>query len=146
MHNWYNWRVVIEAKPHSKFCNRLIEWKTLVAKIRRFSTCVLKISFRSIHIFNHLIIFWNFKIVSFDKIIELVNIILFDSKWINSNFESSNCTAFTLIHENAILTISVNVLQLFSMLFDETLIWILSIKLKELIWIFIQIFENKNRI
>ena len=146
MHDWYNWRVAIEAKPHSKFCIRLIEWKTLVAEVKRFSTCVLKISFRSIHTLNHLIIFWGFKTVPFDKIIELVDIVFFDSKWINSDFESSNCTAFALTHENAILTISVSVLQLFSMLFDETLIWISSIKLKELVRAFIRIFENKNRI
>ena len=146
MHVWYNWRVAIRAKPHSKFCNRLIEWKTLVAEARRFSTCVLKISFRSIHTPSHLIIFWGFKIVPFDNVIELVDIILFDSKWINSDFESSNWIAFALVYENAILTILISVLQLLSMFFDETLICISSIKLKELVRIFIRIFENKNRI
>ena len=146
MHVWYNWRVIIEVKFHSKFCNRLIEWKILIAEIKRFSTCVLKISFRSIYTLNHLIIFWNFKIVPFDNVIELVDIILFDSKWINSDFESSNWTAFALAHENAILTILISVLQLLSMFFDETLICISSIKLKELVRIFIRIFENKNRI
>ena len=137
MHVWYSWRVIIKTKFHSKFCNWLIEWKILIAKIRRFSTCVLNVSFRSIHIFSHLIIFWNFKIVSFDKIIELIDMIFFDSKWINSNFELSNCIAFALIHENVILIISVSVLQLFSMFFDDTLICISSIKLKKLIRIFI---------
>ena len=100
---WYNWRVIIKAKFHSKFCNRLIEWKILIANVRRFSICVLNVNFRSIHIFSHLIIFWDFKIVSFDKIIELIDMIFFNSKWINSNFESSNCIAFASIHENVIL-------------------------------------------
>ena len=146
MHVWYNWRVIMKIKFHSKFYNWLIKWEILIAKIRRFSTCILNVSFRSIHTFSHLIIFWNFKIVPFDRIIELVNMIFFDSKWINSNFESSNCIAFASVHENAILIISISVLQLFSMFFDETLICISSIKLKELIRAFIRIFENKNRI
>ena len=119
MHVWYSWRVIIKTKFHSKFCNRLIEWKILIANVRRFSICVLNVSFRSIHIFNHLIIFWNFKIVSFDKIIELVNMIFFDSKWINLNFESSNCIAFASVYENAILIILISILQLFSMFFDK---------------------------
>ena len=138
--------MIIKAKFRSKFYNRLIEWKILVAEIRRFSTCVLKISFRSIHTFNHLIMFWNFKIVSFDNVIELIDMIFFYSKWINFDFESSNWIAFASVHENAILIISVSVLQLFSMLFDKTLIWISSIKLEELVRAFIRIFENKNRI
>ena len=138
--------MVIEAKSYSKFCNWLIEWKILIAEIRRFSTCVLKISFRSIHTFSHLIMVWNFKIVSFDNVIVLVDMILFDSKWINSNFELSNWIAFASVHENAILIILISILQLFSMFFDETLICISSIKLKELVRIFIWIFENKNQI
>ena len=134
--------MIIKIKFHSTFCNWLIEWKILIAKIRRFLTCVSKINFRSIHTFSHLIIFWNFKIVLFENVIELIAIILFNSKWINSNFELSNWIAFALIHENAILIDSVSILQLFSMFFDETLICILSIKLKKLIRVFIRIFEN----
>ena len=113
--------MILRTKPHSKFCNRLIEWKILIAKVRRFLTCVLNVSFRLIHIFNHLIIFWNFKTVSFNKVIELIDMIFYDSKWINSDFESSNCIAFALIHKNAIWIISISVLQFFSTFFDETL-------------------------
>ena len=137
--------MIIKTKSHSKFCNRLIEWKILIAKIRRFLICVLNVNFWSIHIFNHLIIFWNLKIVLFDKIIELIDMIFFDSKSINSDFESSNYIAFASIYENAILIVLISVLQFFSIFFNETLICISSIKLKELIWIFIRIFKNKNR-
>ena len=146
IHVWYNWRVVIGDKSHSEFWSRLIEWKILIVDATRFSTCVLNVSFRSIHIFSHLNIFWGFNIVSFDHVIALVYMNFFDSKWINLDFESSNLTAFWSTHKNAMLTISISVLQLILIHFDIMLIWILSIKLNELIFAFIRILRNKKRI
>ena len=56
--------------------------------------------FDSCEIFNHLISIIDFNIVLFDNLIVLFDELFDDSKWINSNFSSSNFTAFWLAHEN----------------------------------------------
>ena len=80
----------------------------------------------------------------FDNFTVSVDKVFDDLKWINSDFSSSNFTAFRSTHENTFWTISISNLQFSFALFDWTSIATSSIMLYILMFIFI--FQNKNRI
>ena len=92
---------------------------------------------------------FDFKIVLFNNLTVFVDEVFDNSKWINSDFSSSNFTAFRSAHENTYETISISNLQFFFTLFDLTSIATSLIKLDILMFAHLCLFfisENKNRI
>ena len=85
----------------------------------------------------------------FDNLTVLVDEIFDDSKYINSDFSSSNFTALRSAYKNTFWTISINNLQFFFAFFDSISIATSSINFNILIfaslcWFFIS--KNKNQI
>ncbi len=95
------------------------ECSVLVTTTIFVCTCILKLSFQFSQTFNHHMQIFDFTTVSLSSIIVWLNVTLWLSKWINSNFELSNCTAFSFAHVNAIFVIFFSFFTFLSMLFPS---------------------------
>jgi len=104
-HARYNCLSDFVFNSHSLFISLKSECNVLMTAIIFVCTCILKLSFRFSQTSSHCMQIFDFTTVSLSSIIVWLNVTLWLSKWINSNFELSNCTAFSFAHVNAIFVI-----------------------------------------
>jgi len=93
MHVRYNCFSDLTFNSHSLFINLNNECSILVTVAIFVCTWTLKLSFRFSQTFNHRMHVFDFMTVLLNRIIIWLNVILWLSKCINSDFKSLNCTA-----------------------------------------------------
>ncbi len=94
--------LVVDLSSHSLFINLNNECSVLVTVAIFVCTWTLKLSFRFSQTFSHHTHVFDFMIMSLSRIIIWLSVVLWLSKCINSDFESSNCTALFLAHVKVI--------------------------------------------
>ncbi len=118
-HAKYNCLSDFAFNSHSLFISLKSECSILVTAMIFICICILKLSFQFSQTFNHCMQIFNFTTVSSSNIIVWLSITLWFLKWINSNFESLNCTAFSFAYVNAIFVIFFSFFTFLSMLFSS---------------------------
>ncbi len=119
MHARYNCLSDFAFNFHSLFISLKSECNILVTVMIFIYTCILKLSFQFSQTFSHCMQIFDFTTVSLSNIIVWLSVTLWFSKWINSNFELLNCTAFSFAHVNAIFVIFSSFFTFLSMLFSS---------------------------
>ncbi len=120
MHARYSCLSDFAFNSHSLFINLKSECNVLVTATIFVCICILKLSFRFSQTFSHHMQIFDFTTVSLSSIIIWLNVALWFSKWINSNFESLNCIAFLFAYVNVIFVIFFSFFTFLSMLFPST--------------------------
>ena len=119
MHARYNCLSDFAFSFHSLFISLKSECSVLVTATIFICICILKLSFRFSQTSSHCMQIFDFTTVSLNNIIVWLNVTLWLLKWINSNFESSNCIAFSFAYVNAIFIIFFSFFTFLSMLFPS---------------------------
>ncbi len=120
IHARYNCLSDFMFNSHSLFISLKSECNVLVTATIFVCTCILKLSFQFSQTFSHYMQIFDFTTVSLNSIIIWLNVTLWLSKWINSNFELSNWTAFSFAYVNAIFVVFFSFFTFLSMLFSST--------------------------
>ncbi len=102
MHVRYNCFSNLIFSFHSLFINLNNECSILVTVAIFVCTWTLKLSFQFSQTSSHHTHVFDFMIMLFSRIIIWLNVVLWLSKCINSDFESLNCTALFSTHVKAI--------------------------------------------
>jgi len=102
MHVRYNCFPDLTFSSHSLFINLNNECNVFVTVMIFICTWTLKLSFRFSQTFNHCTHVFDFMIMLLSRIIIWLSVVLWLSKCINSDFESSNCTVLFLAYVKAI--------------------------------------------
>ncbi len=118
-HAKYNCLSDFAFNSHSLFINLKSECSIFMTAMIFICTCILKLSFRFSQTSSHCMQIFDLTTVSLSSIIVWLSVALWLSKWINSNFESLNCTAFLFAHVNAIFAVFFSFFTFLSMLFSS---------------------------
>ena len=100
MQNIYNCLQVDVKNPHSNFIKLAILCKTRLTEFNCFWTWILKFNFQFKKISKYLIHSCDCNVVSFDNFMMSIDKFLDFSKWINSDFKSSNLIIFDFSQSN----------------------------------------------
>ncbi len=120
MHVRYNYFSDLTFSFHSLFINLNNECSVLVTVAIFVCTWTLKLSFRFSQTSSHHTHVFDFMIMLLSRIIIWLSVILWLSKCINLDFESSNCTAFFFAHVKAIFAAFFSVFTFLSIFFFFT--------------------------
>ncbi len=120
MHVRYNCFSNLTFSFHSLFINLNNECSILVTVAIFVCTWTLKLSFQFSQTSSHCTHVFDFMIMLLSRIIIWLNVFLWLSKCINSDFESSNCTAFFFAHVKAIFAAFSSVFTFLSIFFFFT--------------------------
>jgi len=119
-HVKYNFFPDLTFSSHSLFINLNNECSVLVTVTIFVCTWTLKLSFRFSQTLSYHTHVFDFMIMLLSRIIIWLSVVLWLSKCINSDFESSNCTAFFFAHVKAIFAAFFSVFTFLSIFFFFT--------------------------